>query len=181
MTATAQFGELTGDYLIDPAHTRIGFVARHTMATRVRGRFEEFEGGAHLDGADPSRSSVRLTIQAKSIQTHLAQRDDLLRGKFLDAAAHPVLTFTSTGVQQADGNRFHVTGDLAIRGVVKPVTLDLALSGGERDPDGDFRIDFKGGVTINRRDWGANWNVSTTALVSAKVLLEFEVSVVRRS
>jgi polyisoprenoid-binding protein YceI len=83
MTTTTKLSELTGDYVLDTAHTRIGFVAR-AMATKVRGQFDEFEGSAHLDGDDPSKSSTELTIQAKCIQTRNQQRDEHLRSKFLD-------------------------------------------------------------------------------------------------
>jgi polyisoprenoid-binding protein YceI len=179
MTTTTKLSSLTGDYLLDTARTRIGFVARHTMATRVRGQFEEFEGSAHLDGEDPSKSSVRLTIQAKSIQTRNPQRDDPLRGKFLDTGNHPAITFTSTGVEQVDGITFTVTGDLTIRGVTRPVSVDFALTGAGNDPQGDFRVGFQGGVTIDRNDWGVNWNAATTVLISPKVTLEFDVTAIR--
>jgi len=84
MTTTTSLSELTGDYVLDTAHTRIGFVARHTMATKVRGQFGEFEGSAHLDGDDPPKLSAQLTITAKSIQTRNQHRDEALRSKFLD-------------------------------------------------------------------------------------------------
>ncbi|MBT2442911.1 YceI family protein [Streptomyces sp. ISL-36] len=180
MSTTTKPDELTGDYVIDTTHTRVGFVARHTMATRVRGQFEDFEGGARLDGGDPSKSGARLTIQAKSVQTHNPQRDDLLCGKFLDADNHPAITFTSTNVKQVDETHFKVTDDLAVRGVTQPVTFDVELIGAASDPQGDFRVRFKGSATIKREDWGVNWNPVTTALVSSKVMLEFDVTVVRR-
>ena len=168
--------ELTGDYVLDTAHTRIGFVARHAMATKVRGQFDEFEGSAHLDGDDPSRSSAELTIQAKSIQTRNQQRDEHLRSKFLDMDNHPTITFTSIGVEQVDKTSFKVTGDLTIRAVTKPVTVDFELTGAENDPRGNFQ----GTVTINRKDWGVNWNAATGLLVSEKVTLEFDVAAIRQ-
>ncbi|NUW33278.1 YceI family protein [Nonomuraea sp. SMC257] len=169
--------DLTGDYVLDPTRTRIGFVARHAMATRVRGRFEEFEGDAHLDGDDPSRSGVRLTIQAGSLQTGNRRRDDQVRGTFLHVQDHPTLTFTSTKVRHLGGRSFAVTGALTIRGVTKPVTVDLELTGAR----GDDRVSFTGGVTINRNDWGVNWNAATTFMVSPKVTLELDVAAIRRS
>ncbi|MFF3666646.1 YceI family protein [Microtetraspora malaysiensis] len=181
MSTMTTLTELTGDYVLDTARSRIGFVARHTMATRVRGRFEEFEGGAHLDGDDPSKSSARLTIQAESIQTHNRQRDDQLRGTFLDVAAHPALTFISTTVRLAGPSGLTVTGDLTMRGVTRPVTVDFELIGTENDPRGDFRVHLTGSTTINRNDWGVNWNAATTVMVGPKVTLEFDVTVVRRS
>ncbi|WP_248960010.1 YceI family protein [Sphaerisporangium perillae] len=181
MTTTTKLSELTGDYVLDTAHTRIGFVARHTMATKVRGQFDEFEGSARLDGEDPSKSSTELTIQAKSIQTRNQRRDEHLRSKFLDTDNHPTITFTSIGVEQVDDTSFKVTGDLTILGVTKPVTVDFELTGAENDPWGDFRVGFEGSVTIDRKDWGVNWNAATGVLVSEKVTLEFDVAAIRRS
>ncbi|MGW1158602.1 YceI family protein [Streptomyces sp. NPDC002519] len=172
--------ELTGDYVLDPTRTRIGFVARHTRATRVRGRFEDFEGGAHIDGADPSKSSARLLIRMKSIQTGNERRDDHLRSAFLDVDRHPALVFTSTTVQRLADIGFRITGDLTIRGVTKPVTVDLELTGTENDPLDGLRVGFKGGITINRNDWGVNENAATRMFVSPKVSLEFDVAAIRR-
>ncbi|MER7716297.1 YceI family protein [Streptomyces flaveolus] len=180
MTTPIRLSELTGDYDLDSAHSRIGFVARHTMATRVRGQFDEFEGEAYLDGDHPAESSVRITMQAQSIRTGNPQRDDLLRGKFLDADDHPAIAFTSTEVTQVDGTHYRVTGSLAMRGVARPVTLDVELTSGASDPQGDARACFRGSVTINRNDWGVNWNAGTSVLVSPKVILEFEVAAIRR-
>src|SRR5262245_27034221 len=115
MTTTTRLSELTGDYILDTAHTRIGFIARHTMATKVPGKFGEFEGSAHLDGDDPSRSRAQLTIAAKSIQTRNQRRDEALRSKFLDTGSYPAITFTSTKAEQAGDTSFTVTGDLSIR------------------------------------------------------------------
>ncbi|MEV0443821.1 YceI family protein [Streptomyces spectabilis] len=181
MSISTELSELTGEYVIDPAHTRIGFVARHTMSTRVRGQFAEFGGGARLDGGDPSRSSARLTIHAGSIQTRNQQRDDLLCGKFLDVDNHPAITFASAHVRHVDGARYKVAGDLTIRGVTAPVTLDVELTTAAPAPDGDFRVGFTGSATINRRDWGVNWNSMTALMVGAKVTLEFDVTAVRTS
>ncbi|MDR8412412.1 YceI family protein [Nonomuraea sp. 3-1Str] len=181
MSTMTKLSELTGDYVFDTARTRIGFVARHAMATRVRGQFDAFEGSAYLDGDDPSKSSARLTIEARSIQTRNRQRDDQLRGTFLDIDHHPAITFTSSQVEQVDETRFEVTGDLAVRGVTRAVTVDLELTGAGNDPRGGIRVGFKGSVTIDRNDWGVNWNAATRIMVSPKVTLEFDVSAVRRS
>ncbi|RVX40876.1 polyisoprenoid-binding protein YceI [Nonomuraea polychroma] len=181
MTTPTRLSELTGDYVLDTAHTRIGFVARHTMATRVRGQFDHFKGSAHLDGDDPSKSGARLTIQAKSLQTRNERRDEQLRDTFLGMDDHPAITFTSTKVKQVDETTFEVTGDLTIRGVTKPVTVDFELTGAEHGPEGDVRVGFKGSATINRNDWGVNWNAATAVLVSPKVVLEFDVAAIRQS
>ncbi|WP_319018310.1 YceI family protein [Microbispora sitophila] len=170
---------LTGDYTLDIAHTRIGFVARHTIGPKVRGQFEEFEGSAHLDGDDPSNSNVQLTIQAGSIQTHNPQRDDMLRGRFLKLDDHPTITFVSTGAQQVDETTFELTGDLTIRGVTRPVTVAFARIGAEQDPQGDVRVHFRGSATINRKEWGVSW-AATAGLVGKKVALELDVTAIRQ-
>ena len=183
MTAT-KLSELTGDYVLDTAHSRIGFVARHAMVTKVRGQFDEFEGGAHIDGDDPANSTARLVIQAKSIETRNKQRDDHLRSNdFLDMDNHPTIEFASTGVEQVGDTEFEVTGDLTVRGVTKPVTVEFELTGAENDPWGNFRIGFEGKVTINRKDWGVSWNTALESggvLVSEKVTLEFDLAAIKQ-
>jgi polyisoprenoid-binding protein YceI len=182
MTTTTALSELTGDYILDPAGTRIGFVARQAIFTTVRGQFTEFAGSAHLDGDDPSKSSARLTIQAASIRTASARRDDHLRRAFLDTPDHPAITFTSTEVEQLSKTSFRLTGDLTIRGTTKPVTVDFELSSAGYDQQGAFRTGFQGTVAINRRDWGVSWNgvlEGGGALVSNKVTLELATVAVR--
>jgi polyisoprenoid-binding protein YceI len=173
----------TGTYVIDVAHSRIGFVARHAMVTKVRGSFNEFEGTGYLDAVEPANSRVQLTIQAASIDTRNADRDDHLRSNdFFDMAAYPEITFESTAVEQVDAENFRVTGDLTIKGVTKPVTVDFEYTGTAVDPFGNTRLGFEGSTTVNRKDWGVNWNAALEAggvLVSEKVTLEFEVSAIR--
>lgn len=179
MATTTRLGELTGDYVLDVAHTRIGFVARHTLGTRVRGRFDEFDGEARLNGDRPERSVVRVTIRADSVQTLSPERDAIVRRGFLDVAAHPAITFASTGVEQVDESGFKVTGDLAVRGVTRPVTVDFALTEVEHDMWGVFRVVLKGTATIDRRDWGVNWNAATRLLVGPMVRLDLKVAAIR--
>jgi polyisoprenoid-binding protein YceI len=184
MTTTTTLSELTGTYVLDTAHSRIGFVARQAMLTKVRGHFDEFEGGTHLDGDEPSKSSAQLTIKASSIQTRNGLRDEHLRTHFLDIANHPTITFASTEVEQVNETSFKVTGDLTIRGVAKPVTVDFELTDTEDHPSGTFRVAFEGKATINRKDWGVSWNVAVEGggvLVSEKVTLEFDITAIRQS
>jgi polyisoprenoid-binding protein YceI len=184
MTTTTKLSELTGDYVLDTAHTRIGFVARAAVVTKVRGQFEEFEGSGHMDGDDPSKSSAQLAIQAKSIQTRNRMRDDHLRRHFLDMDNHPIITFTSTKVEQVDETNFKVTGDLTIRGVTRPVTVDFELTGADNDPLGNLRVGLEGKATINRKDWGVSWNAAVEdggVFVSEKVTLEFDVAAIPQS
>jgi polyisoprenoid-binding protein YceI len=174
---------ITGDYTLDLAHTRIGFSARHAMVTKVRGQFNEFNGSAHLDTENPANSKVDITIKVASIDTRNADRDAHLRtNDFLAMEEFPEITFRSTGVDQSGDNKFDVTGDLTIRGVSKPVTINFELNGGTQDPWGNFRVGFDGTASINRKDWGVNWNAALEAggvMVSDKINLEFEVEAVK--
>jgi polyisoprenoid-binding protein YceI len=172
MTTTTSLSELTGDYQLDTARTRIGFAASSVLA-KVRGQFGAFEGSAHLDGADPSRSSVRLTIAATSIETGNQQRDGHLRSHFLDTGRHPVITFTSTGVERVAETSFRLTGDLTIRRVTSPVTLDLELTGAE-----NAQVRLAGKARINRKDWGVSWP-AVLGTVSRQVALELDVAATR--
>jgi len=177
--------ELTGTYTLDPAHTRIGFVARHAMVTKVRGSFDEFAGTAVLDGENPANSRVEVTIEAASIDTRNAQRDEHLRGNdFLAMQEYPKITFVSTGVRQAGETTFEVTGDLTIKGVTNSITIPFEFEGAAKDPFGNQRVGFEGAATLNRKDYGVTWNAALEGggvLVSDKVTLEFEVSAVKNA
>ena len=184
-TTAPALTELTGTYTLDPAHSRIGFVARHAMVTKVRGAFNEFEGTATLDGANPANSRAQVTINAASIDTRNAQRDEHLRGNdFLAMADYPQITFTSTSARPVDDTTFELTGDLTIKGVTNPVTIPFSFEGTAKDPFGNLRVGFEGSVTINRKDYGITWNAALETggvLVSEKVTLEFEVSAIKNA
>ena len=185
MNTASELSQLAGHYALDAGHTRIGFVARHAMVTKVRGAFNEFEGEVHIHGEDVDRSSARLTIKAASIDTRNEQRDGHLRSNdFLDMDNHPEISFVSTGVRRAGDTTFEVTGDLTIRGVTKPVTVPFEYEGAATDPFGNQRVGFEGSITINRKDFGVNWNApleSGGVLVSENVTLELEVSAIKTS
>jgi polyisoprenoid-binding protein YceI len=174
---------LTGDYTLDAAHTRLGFAARHAMVTKVRGQFSEFEGTAHLDFADPGKSTAEVIIKTASVSTGNEQRDAHLRtNDFFDAPTHPEMTFRSTAVEKVDDEHYLLTGDLSIKETTKPVTIEFEFTGTAVDPFGNVRVGFEGSTTINRRDWGVEWNAPLEAggvLVSDKVTLEFEVSAIK--
>jgi polyisoprenoid-binding protein YceI len=181
--ATAAPGALTGTYNLDPAHSRIGFSARHAMVTKVRGAFNEVTGSGYFDEANPSASHVELTIKAASIDTRNADRDNHLRSNdFLAMEEHPEITFKSTAIAKVDSDHYSVTGDLTIRGVTKPVTIDFEFTGAAVDPWGNQRLGFEGATVINRKDWGVNFNAPLEAggvLISEKVNLEFEIAAVK--
>ncbi|TAL12992.1 MAG: polyisoprenoid-binding protein [Frankiales bacterium] len=177
--------ELTGTFTIDPTHSRIGFVARHAMVTKVRGAFTEFSGSATLDATNPSASSAELTIAVASIDTANTQRDEHLRANdFFDAPTYPEITFRSTGVEVLGADTFALTGDLTIKGTTKPVTVEFEHTGVATDPYGNLRAGFEGKAVINRKDWNVSWNAALEAggvLVSEKITLEFDVSAIRNA
>jgi len=179
----SQLHTASGDYTLDAAHTRIGFVARHAMVTKVRGSFDTFTGSVHLDLEQPSNSFASVSIEAVSINTHNGQRDSHLRtSDFLDAVTYPEIAFSSTKVEPLGADVYRVTGGLTIRGQTRTLTIDFTYHGAATDPSGNFRVGFEGGTTINRRDWGVAWNAPLEAdgvLVSEKVTLEIEVSAIR--
>ena len=182
-TPATTLADLSGTYTLDAAHTRIGFVARHAMVTKVRGQFNDFEGSGVIDAADFTRSTVTVTIQAASIDTRNEQRDAHLRSNdFLAMDEYPHITFTSTGIQQNGPTSVELTGDLTIRGVTNTVTIPFEFEGAATDPYGNLRVGFEGSVVINRKDYGVTWNVALETggvLVSDKVTLEFEVSAIK--
>jgi polyisoprenoid-binding protein YceI len=182
-TPRAAADTLTGRYQLDASHSRIGFVARHAMVTKVRGAFNDVAGSGWFDAADPSRSNLELVIQAASIDTRNADRDQHLRsGDFFDMATYPEIRFASTSVEASGADAYRVTGDLTIKGTTRPVSFDLELTGSAVDPFGNERLGLEGSVVVNRKDWGINWNAALDAggvLVSEKVTLEFEVSAVK--
>jgi polyisoprenoid-binding protein YceI len=180
---TNELSALSGTYTIDPAHSRIGFVARHAMVTKVRGAFNDFEGTVVLDGDDPARSSAEVTIKAASIDTRNAQRDEHLRSNdFLAMDTYPEITFRSTAVRQTAATEFELTGDLTIKGVTRSITIPFTYEGAATDPFGNVRAGFEGSVAINRKDYGVTWNAALETggvLVSDTITLEFEVSAVK--
>ena len=182
---TNAVNDIAGDYTIDLTHTRLGFSARHAMVTTVRGQFTDFAGTAHIDTANPAASSVNLVIKTASIDTGVADRDGHLRSAdFFDAEANPEITFVSTKVEREDDVTWQITGDLTIKGVAKPVTIEFESAGSARDPFGNLRVGFEGSTSINRKDWGLVWNAALETggvLVSEKVKLDFDVSAIQNA
>ena len=179
---TTAINDITGDYTLDVSHSRLGFVARHAMVTKVRGQFRDFTGTATIDTATPQNSKVNLSIQVASIDTGNDDRNGHLKsGDFFDVETNPEITFASTDVSR-DGSDWTITGDLTIKDVTKPVTIEFEQTGSAQDPFGNVRVGFEGKTTINRKDWGLTWNAALETggvLVSEKIKLEFDISAIK--
>lgn len=169
-----------GIYDIDASHSTVEFVARFLRVTKVRGRFTAFHGAIEV-ADDPLASHVELEIDAASIDSHDDKRDAHLRSAdFLDVEHHSALRYRSTRVEP-HGDRWRVTGDLTIRGVTQPVTLDVTFEGVELDPDGGHRLAVSARGEIDREQWGLTWNQALETggvLVGKTVAIELEVSAV---
>ncbi|HEX6150083.1 YceI family protein [Nocardioides sp.] len=179
---TTTLTDIAGDYAIDTSHSRLGFVARHAMVTKVRGHFPTFTANAHIDTENPAASSVELSIDVTSVSTGSPDRDGHLRSAdFFDVETYPTMTFRSTDVSR-DGDEWTITGDLTIKDVTKPVTIEFEQTGSAVDPFGNTRVGFEGDVTVNRKDWGLTWNAALATggvLVSEKIKLEFDISAIK--
>lgn len=181
---TAAIADIAGDYTLDPAHTRLGFSARHAMVTTVRGYFTEIEGTAHIDTATPANSTVSITIVGNSVDTGNAGRDEHLRSAdFFETDATPNITFTSTSVA-FDGETWEITGDLTIKGTTNSITVPFEQTGSAKDPWGQTRVGFEGSTTIKRSDWGLTFNSPLETggvLVSEKIKLDFDISAIKQA
>jgi polyisoprenoid-binding protein YceI len=170
-----------GTWIVDPAHSHVGFWVRHLGLAKVRGSFSEFVATI-IVADDPEASEVTATIETASIDTHLEARDAHLRSAdFLDAEHHPQLHFRSRAVRR-DGGRWAVDGDLTIRGVTRPVTLALDYLGAVATGDGHDRASFSATTTIERDDFGLTWNQSLETggvLVGRTVTIELEIEASR--
>ncbi|NBM20156.1 YceI family protein [Streptomyces sp. GC420] len=174
---------LTGQYTLDPTHTSIGFTVRHAMVTNVRGAFGEFEGTLDLDGSDPSRSTASIDVKIASIDTGVADRDAHLRsGDFFEADKYPLMTFRSTSAETLGGDKYRISGDLTIKDVTRPLSIDLEFNGSAIDPYGNQRVGFEGSAEILRSDWGLTWNAALETggvVLSDKVRLNFDISAIK--
>lgn len=172
-----------GDFSVDPTATHLEFVARHVLVARVHGHFEEFWGKAHLDLHQPGNSWVKVDIQAASVTTDNARRDDHLRSRdFLDVAAHPVISYRSLRVCRISDTTFKIVGDLTIRGVTRMLPLLFEYAGSTTDDDGRLRMAFHCSAVISRHRWGITWNETLErggVVVGDRVTIELDVSVVR--
>lgn len=171
-----------GTWTIDPAHTTVGFTARHLMVTKVRGRFGDVTGTITI-AENPEDSTAEATIQTASIDTRDAKRDEHLRSAdFFDVENFPAITYRNRSLKNVRGDRWEAEGDLEIRGVSRPVTLDVNFEGSTTDPWGNERIGLSATTTINREDYGLTWNQALEAggvLVSRDIKIELDVQAIR--
>ena len=167
---------------LDPSHTLVEFSAKHLMITTVKGRMTDVEGTIVMDEKDPRNSSVEATLKAVSIDTRTEQRDQHLRSAdFLNAELFPEIKFRSTRIE-GDKDSFKLTGDLTIRDVTRPITLDIRFEGQQTDPWGGERIGFSGSGKIDRRDFGLTWNQALETggvVVGNDVKINLEVEAVK--
>jgi polyisoprenoid-binding protein YceI len=187
VTSAAGIETGTSTWKLDPAHTLVGFSAKHMMFTTVRGKFNELIGTIQVDAERPDRSSVEVEIPTATIDTGVERRDDHLRsGDFLDVEHYPTISFRSRRVEGATheaGKRFKVVGDLTIRGETRAVTLDATYEGEGKDPWGGTRAGFSASTTIDRRDFGLTWNQALETggvLVGNEIRIEIEVQAVKQ-
>ena len=173
----------TNNWNIDTAHSGIHFSVRHMVVSKVRGRFSKFAGTVRIDDADLARSSVEATIEAASIDTGVAERDDHLRSSdFFDVGKFPELKLKSTRIEKMGEGRYRLTGELTIRDVTREVAVDVDYGGRASDPWGNERAGFTAKAAIDRKDFGLKWNQVLEAggvLVGDRVDIELDVEAVR--
>ncbi|MFD0683576.1 YceI family protein [Actinomadura fibrosa] len=178
--ATAAPGLTAGTWNIDPAHSEVTFTIRHLMS-KVRGSFTEFSGAIQI-AEELAQSTATAEIKVASLDTRNADRDAHVRtADVLDVENHPTFTFTTHGVR-AEGGDHYLDGELAIKGIARPVTLEVEFNGVGEDPWGGTRAGFSATTTINRKDWGIEFNVplkGDKALLGDKVDIQLEIQAVR--
>ncbi|MEV7994743.1 YceI family protein [Streptomyces sp. NPDC086077] len=176
-------GALAGVYIMDPAHSTVGFSIRHAVMSSVRGQFDSFEGFLTFDEAQPTRSGAYLSIRTDSLNTGMRERDAHLTGPgVFDCSTFPLMTFRSTGLAPAGDGWFHMSGNLRIKDVELPLVVDLAYAGAARGVRGQHRVGFEGAATLQRSDWGLTWPggpESGSVLVRDTVKLMFAISAVQ--
>ena len=173
-TATAPTTTRT-KWIVDPSHSEITFKVKHLMIANVKGEFQKFNASFEAVGTDFSNAKVHATIGAADISTNDENRDKHLRSAdFFDAETHPHLEFVGTAMDHVSGNDYKLTGDLTIKGITKPVTLDVEFGGKNTDPWGNEKLAFSLNGKIDRKEWGLNWN---TALETGGVMVSNEVRI----
>lgn len=173
----------TTKWNIDNAHSEVQFKIKHLMISTVTGSFKTFAATAEMEGNDFSTAKISFSAETNSIFTNNEQRDGHLKGPdFFDAEKFAYITFISTGIKKKDDENYEVTGDLTIRDVIKPVTLNIEFTGLMKDPWGNQKAGFNINGKISRKEWGLTWNAALEAggvMVSDEVKLMAEVQMVK--
>ncbi len=173
----------TNTWNLDTSHSAIQFSVRHMVISKVRGRFGSWQGSLELDPANVSAASAQVEIDAASIDTGVADRDNHLRSaEFFDVAKFPKLTFKSTKIENGSGESYKIFGTLTIRDVTRDVVLDAVFGGTAKDPWGNQRAAFAAKTSVDRADFGLTWNQALEAggvLVGDRIDIEIEVQAVR--
>jgi polyisoprenoid-binding protein YceI len=182
-TISIPTGYIAGTWDIDPVHSEVSFQVRHLVVSKVRGRFDKFDG-AIVTAEDPAQSSVQVTIDTASLNTSNPDRDAHVRSAdFLDTDNFPQISFTSTGIR-SDGGDHLVDGELTVHGVTKPATLKVEANGFTPDPYGGTRTGFSATTEINRDDFGVTFNGpipgSDGVMLGDKVSITIEIEAVLR-
>lgn len=175
----------TTKWVIDPTHSEIGFKIKHLMITNVSGKFETFEAEVQTEGDDFTTAQIEAKIRTASINTNNIQRDEHLRNSdFFEVDQHPEILFSSTKVEKVDDENFVVYGNLSLKGIVKPVKLNVEYSGATKDPWGNQKAGFVISGKINRSDFGLNFNAAleTGGLVlGEEVKINSEVQLIKQA
>jgi len=171
-------------WVIDSAHTEVNFSVRHMMISNVRGQFQKLSGTVEFDEAKPAATKVDVQIEAASVNTKDEKRDGHLKSPdFFAADQYPYLTFKSKRVEVKDASHAHLIGDLTIRDITKEVTLDVEYNGQAKSPWGTTNAGFSAKTSINRKDWGLNWNVALETggiLVGDQINVSIELEIVKQ-
>jgi polyisoprenoid-binding protein YceI len=171
-------------WVIDPAHTEVNFTVRHMMISNVRGQFQKLSGTIEFDEANPAATTIDVQIEAASVNTREEKRDSHLRSPdFFDAAQYPYLIFKSRRVEMTDASHARLTGDLTIRDVTKEVALEVEYNGSAKSPWGTLSAGFSAKTSINRKDWGLNWNMVLETggiLVGDQINISIELEIVKQ-
>ena len=172
-------------WIIDEAHSYVGFSGRHMMISTVRGQFHTVRGTVDFNEAEPTLSTVDVEIETGSVDTRNGQRDGHLKSPdFFDVENHPLMTFKSTKAEQVTDTTGKLHGDLTIRGITHPVTLDVTYNGLSTSPWGAQSAGFSAITKVNRKDWNLNWNVALETggvLVSEEIKIDIELEIIKQA
>lgn len=173
----------SGTWIFDTGHSRVGFEGRHLMVSRVRGGFTRFAGAVHV-GTTPAETTAELTIDAASIESGFADRDDHLRSAdWFDVQQHPQIIARAHSLRHVSGLTWAATADLTIRGITRVIPLTIEFFGAVDDPWSNRKLGFTATAEVNREEWGLTWNMALEAgglVASKKIRLEMDVEAIRQ-